>query len=109
MIRDAVIRTATRIATKNCENCRHYAAHTEKIKIGVSDSGSPKFRIIPKWHCCYHNITHATEQTNCDSFVGHTTLFEYLMYKQPDVVNNLLKIMDLRVVSAKNRWGFDIK
>ena len=94
----------------SCTDCRHGFVKHQKIKAGIDKkTGERKYKMIPKYRCTYDNITHAIDQTDCQNFIGQQTLFEYLMHKQPDTVNELLSRMHLKVVGSRNKWGFDIK
>jgi len=96
--------------SSSCVECRHGYLKHHKIKAGFDrKTGRRRFKMITKYRCGYDNITHAVDQTDCDNYIGHQTLFEYLMYKQPDEVNKLLTRMNLRVVNSRNKWGFDLK
>ena len=60
------------------------------------------------WYCRLHNINHGTEQFNCKEYVGEMTLFEYFMATQPQELYDLLKGMKLKIVDARNQYGFNI-
>jgi hypothetical protein len=92
-----------------CSKCRHGSMKHRKVKKGVNREGKPMYRMLRSFHCSFQKTRHATDQTNCDDYLGHQTMFEYLMHKQPDVVNELLTRMRLRVVGSRNKWGFDLK
>lgn len=96
--------------SSSCVECRHGFVKHQKVKAGVDKkTGQRKYRMIPKYRCTYNNITHAVDQEDCQNYIGHQTLFEYLMHKQPDEVTKLLTRMDLKVVNSRNKWGFDLK
>jgi hypothetical protein len=92
-----------------CEECRFGSLKHRKLKDGVDRKGRQRFKMLTNYHCSYQKVTHGTDQTGCKDYLGHLTMFEYLMETQPDEVNKLLSVMDLRVVHSRNKWGFDIK
>ena len=79
-----------------------------KIPAGKDRKGRNIYQIVEKFHCGYNNIIHAVNQTNCPSYLGHLTMFEYLTHKQPQVLYDLLKTFNLRVKNSNNKFGFDI-
>lgn len=94
----------------SCVECRHGTIKTKRIKAGFDrDTRKRLFKLIPQYHCMYKSITHSLDQDNCYDYVGHLTMFEYLMMTQPDEVNKLLTLANLRVVHSRNKWGFDFK
>ncbi len=95
--------------TTTCEECRFGSMKHRKVKAGTDAKGRQKFRMLRNYHCAYQKVTHGTDQTNCQDYLGHQTMFEYLMDTQPDEVNKLLSRMNLKVVGSRNKWGFDIK
>jgi hypothetical protein len=96
--------------TKTCSNnCRFCSLKFQKVRKGTNKYGGDTFDVITRYHCSYQKVTHANSQDNCQDFLGQQTIFEYLMYKQPDTVHQLLSRMGLRVVGSRNKWGFDIK
>lgn len=95
---------------KKCSlECRFCSYKYHKVKKGKNRQGREIYDVLTKYHCSYQKVTHATPQENCQDYLGHMTLFEYLMHKQPDTINQLLSDMDLRVVGSNNKWGFEIK
>jgi hypothetical protein len=98
------------LRTSSCVDCRHGVVKSKKIK-GRFDKETKQreYKLIPTYHCRYTNVTHSLDQVGCDSYVGEMTMFEYLMMTQPDEVNKLLTAVDLKVVSSRNKWGFDFK
>ena len=92
-----------------CSRCRFGSEKHRKIKKGVNREGRPMYKMLSSWHCSFQKVKHATDQTDCDDYLGHQTMFEYLMHKQPDEVHKLLSRMRLRVVGSRNKWGFDLK
>lgn len=96
--------------TKTCStDCRFCSFKFQKIKKGTNKFGETIYDVLTKYHCSYQKVTHASPQEDCPDFLGHQTMFEYLMDTQPDTVNQLLSSMGLRVVGSNNKWGFDIK
>lgn len=93
---------------RTCEECRHCNVRNKKVKKGVDKKGNMQYEYIPEYNCSYFRLTHATPQKNCDEFVGWLTIFEYLMDTQPEMVNELLSNMKLKVVNANNKCGFSI-
>lgn len=94
----------------SCVECRHGTVKSKKIKAGFDrQTGERKYKLIPQYHCGFNNVTHSVDQTECNDYVGEMTIFEYLMMTQPDEVNKLLTVMDMKVVSSRNKWGFDFK
>jgi hypothetical protein len=92
-----------------CSDCRHGSVKHRKVKKGVNKEGKAMYKMLTSYHCSQQKTKHATDQTNCDDYAGHQTMFEYLMHKQPDTVHELLTKMNLRVVGSRNKWGFDLK
>lgn len=97
------------MARTDCRECRHGSLRHQKHKAGVDKRGRPRYNVVTKYYCGFDSITHATTQIACKEYVGWQTMFEYLMGTQPDVVNELLTKMRLRVVGSRNKHGFDIK
>lgn len=100
----------TQIRPSSCGECRHGTIKSKKIKGGIdSKTGERQFKLIPQYHCGYNNVTHSMDQATCDDYVGEMTIFEYLMMTQPNEINKLLTVMGMKVVSSRNKWGFDFK
>jgi hypothetical protein len=93
----------------SCVECRFGTLKHRKIKAGTDARGRQRFKMLTNYHCSYNRVQHGTDQTDCQDYLGHLTIFEYLMDTQPDEVNKLLSRMNLKVVGSRNKWGFDIK
>lgn len=92
-----------------CSRCRFGSSKHRKVRKGTNREGKPMFRMLHSYHCSFQKTQHATDQTRCNDYLGNQTLFEFLMHKQPDTMNELFTNMKLRVVGSRNKWGFDIK
>lgn len=92
-----------------CSRCRHGSSKHRKVRKGTNREGKPMFKMLRSWHCSLQQTNHAADQTDCKDYLGDQTLFEYLLHKQPDEVNKLLTRMNMRVIRAKNKWGFDFR
>lgn len=96
--------------TKKCSlDCRFCTHKFKKVKKGKNKRGEDMYDVLTRYHCSHQGVTHAIPQENCQDYLGHLTIFEYLMDTQPDAVNEVLGAFDLRVVGSNNKWGFDIK
>ncbi len=93
---------------KSCLDCRYGVVKKQRVKTGTDKYGKTIFDYIPKYHCRYDNITHAVDQINCEGFIGDMTLFEYLTITDPQGLYDLLSKFNLRVMSSRNKYGFDI-
>jgi hypothetical protein len=92
-----------------CSKCRHGSMKSRKVRKGRNKEGKPMYRMTRSFHCSHQKTSHAVDQTDCKDYLGDQTLFEYLMHKQPDEVHKLLTRMNMRVISSRNKWGFDFR
>ena len=92
----------------SCLECRYGVPKQQKIKAGKDKYGRNIFDYIPKYYCRYDHVTHATDQTVCDEYLGYMTLFEYLTLAYPQNLYDVLSAFNLKVVNSRNKFGFDI-
>ena len=92
----------------SCIECRYGSLKHNKTADGKDSKGRPKYQIQTKYHCSFDNIVHATDQTECPSFIGWINIFEYLSFTQPQELHDTLRKFNLRIKDSRNPHGFDI-
>ncbi len=91
-----------------CLECRHGVFRQQRIQVSKDKEGRQLFDYVPKYICRYHNVTHGVDQTSCAEYIGDTTIFEYLAHTHPQMLHDVLHKFKLKVISSKNKHGFDI-